>query len=185
MTGSGINKDQSNVLPGAPIAEDQNGNVSLAIDGSPIAAFAVAIDGTPPGGIVTYATDGTVERSDWFLITGSKLLSPGKAYYLSGVGKLTTSGVQQIGVARSTTVLRIQVLQPIPKVSQIWPLTSPPYANLGKEGDLAYDARMKQLYGPKTSYGWGRPAWLIQDVGNWKGPVTLANVGGIWHPTVT
>lgn len=169
MTGS--SKTTESILIAAPIVEDAAGNVSLAIaGGNP--AFAVALDGTPPGGIATWGTDGSVERQDWFLIAGTKWLSPGKAYFLSGVGRLALEGEQQIGIARSNTVLRIQILQPAPKVSQVWPVTSEPHQSVGKVGDIAFDTKAKAFYS-KDTYGWGKPAYLIADVFNREPPIQM------------
>lgn len=180
MTGSA--RTLESILPAAPIVEDAAGNAGLAIAGGSIPAFAVALDGAPPGGVVTYGTDGIIERKDWFLIAGTSHLQPGKAYYLSGVGRLSLEGEQQIGVARSATVLRIQILQPVPKVSQIWPVTSEPTVSLGKVGDIAYDSVKKRIFGPKSVYGWGQPSHLVDKVFNRESPIQLVyrRNTGVW-----
>lgn len=67
-----------------------------------------------------FQTDGQLTSADWTAVVGVATLTPGSIYYLSGdtAGKLTTtpptSGwVVEIGEAHSTTVLDINIRQPV------------------------------------------------------------------------
>jgi len=171
----------SNIVIGSPIYLDANGFAGLATDN--FTAFAVATDGSPVGGIVTYSTDGEVERSDWRMIAGTKFLSLGQYYFLSGTGKLTTSGQQQIGVAKSKTVLSISILQPAESVVQVFTVKGKPNTSLGKIGDIAFDTTALNMW-LKDTYGWlyrgslvfsdsSKPLMLIKNVYGW-GPFTMS-----------
>lgn len=157
MNGQARNATASTILSGTPVAEDASGKIFPATAGSP--AFAVASNSGGPGQLVDITTDGTVERSDWTMLTGARLLSPGQAYFVSN-GRLSTTGAQQVGVARSSTVLRVGISHPAVPVQQIWPTKGQPMVSLGRPGDFAFDASARALYGPKTQAGWGAPSYL-------------------------
>lgn len=144
---------------GSPIYLDANGFVNLANQDFP--ATGIATDGTPPGGISTYATDGAIDISDWTNITGKKRLTKGLTYFLSGIGKLALSGEQQIGVAVSTTSLSIRILSPVAPVIQIHTFRGKPPAGLGKVGDLLIDETSLSIM-KKGTYGWKRVARVVQ-----------------------
>lgn len=158
MTGSARVKNLS-ILQGSPIYLDANGNAGLATND--FTAFAVATDGAPVGGVVTYSTDGEVERSDWTQIAGSKFLTTGSFYYLSGTGKLSISGNQQIGSAKSKTVLAIQILQSVEPVIQVHTFRGKPPASMGKVGDLLIDEVSLSLM-KKSHYGWRTMGRFVQ-----------------------
>jgi len=71
------------------------------------------------GETVAYASDGSLERTDWSAITGAGLLTPGQIYYLSHTpGQLTpvvpTAGFAlAMGRAVSSTRLDIELSEPI------------------------------------------------------------------------
>src|SRR5580704_13581993 len=152
MTGSARNSSSASIQAGMPIAEDEHGNAVPPSNSS--TAFAVATQGTAPGGIVQYATEGLVKRTDWSSVLGSKFLTPGQAYYVGVGGMISTSGQQQIGVAQSATALRISIGQSIAPVAAIHTVGSPPEPSFGKIGDYAINPFTLQLFGPKRSTGW-------------------------------
>lgn len=173
MTGSA--KCKSPIVQGSPIYLDANGFAGLATND--FTAFAVATDGAPPGGIVTYSTDGIIERSDWTLITGKKLLKQGKAYFLSGTGKLATSGNQQIGIAKSKTILTIAILQFVEPKIEIHTFRGKPPASLGKVGDLLIDEVSLSMM-KKGHYGWRTLGRFVQsDV---TGPIQMVRTPTGW-----
>lgn len=174
MTGS-AKVLRNSIIQGSPIYLDANGFAGLATND--FTAFAVATDSAPPGGIVTYSTDGTVERSDWTLITGKKSLNQGKAYFLSGTGKLAAAGNQQIGVAKSKTVLNILILQSSEPVTQVHTFRGQPPANLGKIGDLLINEVSLALM-KKGPDGWQHLAKFVQS--NVEGPITLVQTPTGW-----
>lgn len=173
MTGSA--KCKASIVQGSPIYLDANGFAGLATDD--FTAFAVATDGAPPGGIITYSTDGSVERSDWTLLTGKKSLKQRQPYFLSGTGRLATSGHQQIGVAKSRTVLNIAILQFVEPKVEIHTFRGKPPASLGKVGDLLIDEVSLSMM-KKGHYGWSTLGRFVQsDV---TGPITMVKTPTGW-----
>lgn len=81
-------------------------------------ADGIAINDALLGSNVTYVSEGHISKQDWFTITGEEFLRPGIKYYLAINGMLTiippVSGIaQQIAVAVSTTMLDIQIGDPV------------------------------------------------------------------------
>lgn len=97
ITLSALNSSQSAIAPGSPIVVTSE-TAKPAFIGGPT-ANAVSINGAIYRGVVSYKTAGHIELNDWSLVTGSKHLSVGAYYYLSGIGSLssTTSNNQLIG----------------------------------------------------------------------------------------
>lgn len=153
MTGSGKNKDARVILPGAPVSEDSAGNIYLADADNP--AFAVCVSGGGPGQIISYQSDGVIGLDGWQMIAGTTFLTPGKVYYLSGIGRLALTGTQQIAIARSKTSIRINIQIPARQVAQTFPLADNPTGSLGREGDFAFNSSTRQ--------------WFIKAVSGWKG----------------
>lgn len=152
MTGSARNIGSTSILPGSPLAEDAAGNVMLT-DGVTLPAFAVATDGAPPNGIVSYTTEGILTLNDWSQIVGSRTLKPGQAYFVGSKGKISASGQQQVGVARSGSDLRVSIQAFVPAVSTFWPVTTDPASHIGDVNDFAMDLGRNAIW-HKTTAGW-------------------------------
>src|SRR6185295_14217185 len=107
MTGSGKNATLGNILTGQPLSLTKTGDVVLA-DSSHV-AFAIATLGGATTDIVSWQTDEFVTRLDWTPIAGTRFLTPNQRYFLSGTGRMSLTGSQQVGVAKSKTDLRVDV----------------------------------------------------------------------------
>ena len=135
--------------------------VALAVTGLIPADFAnpavgIALSGGPPGSPIGWESSGTISRSDWSLVAGTRSLAAGQTYYVTGSGQIAPAGTQQVGVATSSNELAISIHQSLPQLAQIHPVTTAPPATLGRAGDLAYDGLKGNLWGPKTPAGWPR-----------------------------
>jgi hypothetical protein len=82
----------------------------------------IAITAATSGYAVKYNVDGKLTRSDWTAVAGAAALSPGTDYFLStsSAGSITSTAptsagdyVVRVGVASSTTVLDIEIENPI------------------------------------------------------------------------
>lgn len=163
MTGSALNNSNGGIMPGMALAETAQG-VDLASPGG-AAAFALATDGAPSRGIVSYTTEGVVERRDWTALAGSRLLAVGQTYYVGPNGTLSASGSQPVGRAQSGTVLRVSVgavaaaaASAPANVPAIIYGQGPPY-QVGVDGQMYVDTTRKQWYGPRQDGVWPGP-WL-------------------------
>jgi hypothetical protein len=163
MTGSARNNGRFGIVIGQPVAEDESGNL-LPADANHL-AFAVATVGGPPGANVGYTTDGIVTRTDWTMVAGTQSLVPGKPYFVSGAGRISRTGKQQVGVPRSRQDLRVAIATAPLLVSQLHPVTGEPPPGLGEIGDFAYDPFLARWYGPKSSLGWGAPTLMVKPLG--------------------
>ena len=162
MTGSGINASNRKIVAGTPLMENPNGSV-LPADGT-YPAFAIATDGAPGGGVVQWGTDGTILRDTWAEHTGNRYLEPGKVYYVSPSGKLSTTGTQQVGVAVDRNNLRIGIGSVQRAYTQTHTVTGRPSNNLGSPGDLAVNSS-NGLFNTKTEQGWKELGRLVQRFG--------------------
>ena len=149
----------ASINQGSPLYLDANGFAGLATND--FTAFAVATDGAPPGGIIPYSTDGSVERSDWTMITGKKFLKQGQGYFLSGTGKLATTGIQQIGVAKSQTIYQSNSCNPSSQLLRLTHSKVNQNRVSGKVGDLGVD-ETSLTWWKKTHYGWRQLGRLVQ-----------------------
>ena len=111
----------SNAEAGQPVYVVSDTNVDLADNTTNYRVIGLTLEPVLSGNSGQYITEGTITRTDWTVVTGTTLLTPGAVYYLdSTAGKLTstpttTEGEHVVAVARaaSNTELDIEIAEPI------------------------------------------------------------------------
>lgn len=123
-TDRSVAESDTTIVSGNVIRMKSNGHIDLALANSNTTwgAFGVAITSGNIGDPVEYRIDTEVTLSDWSSITGTLNLTPGATYYLSDItaGRLTSSptgtagsAVVQIGRAKTSTILVLEIQNPI------------------------------------------------------------------------
>jgi hypothetical protein len=96
---------------------DGHAALAKADDFATAVAIGVVVNGSRPGQITSYTSDGTVSRADWTPITGTANLIPGRRYFLSpsNIGRLVDQPpvrphyICSIGRATSSTTLEVEI----------------------------------------------------------------------------
>ena len=96
------------------------GHASLADSTTNPLAIGLAYEDVSAGAGGSYITEGQIQKTDWSDVTGDAHLLPGEVYYLSTVGKLSTTApsaagdsVCRVGIASATDTLDIEIARPI------------------------------------------------------------------------
>lgn len=111
----------STVLEGQPLYVVSDTSVDLADNVTNFHVIGLAFEPVTSGNSGQYITEGTITLTDWSLIVGTTLLTPGAVYYLDSTTGLMTStptttiGQHVVAVARaaSASKLDIEIAEPI------------------------------------------------------------------------
>ena len=172
MATSGTNGENRSILPGFALSLSGR---KFRLAGPSLLATHIATSGATPGKVVSALSGGALDLPSWKLATGSKYLTPGASYCVAAGGKLVQGVVGQVvGTAISKTELSVNVSPVISRqydvvsfasgAISVGPLTvgiGPPSAEEGGHGDYRLDLSSKELFGPKSDYGWGQATSLV------------------------